>query len=341
MKNSSVNTALLKRNNLRNAFKALALVTLSAPITIGGQAVIEGVMMRSPKAMAIAVRRADGGISIKEERWHSLSERLTFLRWPFIRGTVVLVEALINGIQALNFSAHEALVGLGEGDSEGGQGLSAWTLALTMFFSAVVGLCLFLVIPHLISGFLLMTWGIGGGVRSFAFHLLDGFIKMAIFIGYVLLISRMADIKRIFEYHGAEHKAIYNYEAGEELCPANAKRYSTLHPRCGTAFIMVVLLISIGVFAAFIPMIPFNGSKWLAVGQTILVKIFLMFPIAGAAYEITRLAAKDSMKGLIAPLVYPGLLMQTITTSNPTDDQLEVAIEALKRALKIEKESTC
>ncbi|MGQ9813124.1 MAG: DUF1385 domain-containing protein [Dissulfurimicrobium sp.] len=341
MKNSSVNMASLKRNNRRKALKSLAMAALSAPVAVGGQAVIEGVMMRSPKAMAIAVRRANGCISVKEERWRSLSERLTFLKWPFIRGTVVLVEALINGIQAFNFSAHEALAGINEGDAEGDIDLSSWTLALTIFSSAVIGLCLFLAIPHLASSFLLKTWGIGGGVKSFTFHALDGLIKMVIFIGYVLLISRMADIKRIFEYHGAEHKAIYNYEAGKELCPANAKCYSTLHPRCGTAFIMVVFLVSVGVFAAVIPMIPFNGPKWAVTGQIILAKIFLMLPIAGAAYEITRLASKDAARGLIAPLIYPGLLMQTITTSNPTEDQLEVAIEALKRALKIEKESAC
>lgn len=331
--------ASLKRNNRRNSLKSLAMAALSAPVTVGGQAVIEGVMMRSPKAMAIAVRRADGGISVKEERWRSLSERLIFLKWPFIRGSVVLVEALINGIQALNFSAQEALAGINENDVERDPGLSNWTLVLTMLSSAAIGLCLFLVIPHLTSGLLLKTWGIGGGVKSFAFHALDGFIKMAIFIGYVLLISRMADIKRIFEYHGAEHKAIYNYEAGKELCVANAKCYSTLHPRCGTAFIMIVLFVSVGVFAIIIPLIPFNGSRWSVTGQIILAKIFLMLPIAGAAYEITRLAGKNAVRWLTAPLIYPGLLMQTLTTSNPADDQLEVAIEALKRALKIEKES--
>ncbi|WP_428121707.1 DUF1385 domain-containing protein [Dissulfurimicrobium sp.] len=331
----------MKRNNRRSALKSLVTASLCAPIAVGGQAVIEGVMMRGPKAMAIAIRRADGGIFVKEGKWRSFGRKLTFLKWPFIRGSVVLAEAMINGIQALNFSAQEALAGIdNDGKRTNADNLSNKAIALAMLSSVAVGLCLFLVIPHLASSFLLKILGAGGGVRSFAFHALDGLIKMLIFINYILLIGRMADIKRLFGYHGAEHKAIYTYEANKELCIANAKGYSTLHPRCGTAFIMVVVFVSIGVFATVIPLISFSGTGWYVTGEIILTKISLMLPIAGIAYEITRLADKDAMRRFAAPLIYPGLLIQTLTTSNPTDDQLEVAIEALKRALKMENDQS-
>ncbi|MDA8162174.1 MAG: DUF1385 domain-containing protein [Desulfobacteraceae bacterium] len=295
-------------------------------------------MMRSPKAMAIAVRRPDGSIAVREERWRCIAEKLPFFRWPILRGSVVLVEALINGIQALNFSAKESIVGLEASAAKtSANDISDWALAFTVFFSLALGVFLFLIVPHIISGIFLKLWGISGGIRSFAFHAVDGLIKISIFIIYILVIGRIADIKRIFQYHGAEHKAIFTYEAGEELLVANARGHSTLHPRCGTAFIIIVLLISIGVFAIVIPFIPFHGPKWLVTMQIIFTKMFLMAPIAGLSYEIIRLANKGMLGYLAAPFIYPGLLMQTLTTSNPADDQLEVAIEALKRALKIEE----
>jgi len=298
-------------------------------VRVGGQAVIEGVMMRAPKSMAIAVRRPNGEIFVKEDRWRSLCERWSFLRWPCIRGSLVLVEALINGMQALTFSANQAL-------EEEEETLGRWALLFTILLALGAGIVLFVVLPHVISGLVGRLFGVRLGVENFLFHVIDGVIKILIFLAYVWLISLSKEIRRIFEYHGAEHKSVYAYEAGEALTVENARRFSTLHPRCGTAFILVVLLISIFFFAAVFPFIPTIGGNPGVVNQifAIVLKMLFMFPIAGLAYEMIRYSGRNMKHGVVRWAVLPGLWMQKLTTREPSDEQLEVALAALDSALQ-------
>ncbi len=290
--------------------------------------------MRSPGAMAVVVRRPDGGLAIKKGPWRSIAQRFPLLKRPFLRGTVILIETLLNGLQALNFSAMQAAEDTEGADGKPGE-LSNWALAGTMAFSFLLGLGLFVVVPHLLSAFLLRVFSTGQGVESFWFHALDGAIKMTLFLGYVLAIGCLRDIRRVFQYHGAEHKSIYTYEAGRPLTVENAREYSTLHPRCGTAFLMVVLIVSIGLFAVVLPLFPLPDLGYFKTALLIFIKLGLMLPVAGISYEIIRWAG-NKKSPLVSALIYPGLLMQRITTRPPEDDQLEVALEALRLALDME-----
>jgi uncharacterized protein YqhQ len=297
-------------------------------IHVGGQAVIEGVMMRAPKSLAIALRRPNGEILVKDDTWVSLSERWSFLKWPFVRGSLIILEALINGMQALTFSANQAL-------EEEEESLGQWALFFTIIVGLGAGVVLFVVLPHVISGLVGRLFGLTLGVEDLLFHLIDGAVKIIIFLGYVWLISLSKEIRRIFEYHGAEHKSVYAYEAGEALTVENAKKFSTVHPRCGTAFILVVLLISIFVFSVVFPFVPTLDNVPGVMNQTIVIvmKILLMFPVAGLAYETIRFSSRNMDRGLMRLAIFPGLWMQKLTTREPSDDQLEVALTALERAL--------
>lgn len=300
-------------------------------VKVGGQAVIEGIMMRAPRTFTVVVRKPDGELAVREDRWYSPMERRPILKKPFLRGCIVLYEALFNGIQALTFSAQEAL-----GEDE--EPLGPWALAGTIAVAFGGAILLFVVIPHL------ATLGIGAltgqdiGVRSVWFHIIDGFIKVGIFVGYIALISLMNDIRRVFQYHGAEHKSIHAYEEGEELTVENARKYPTLHMRCGTAFILLVLLFSIFVFTAVFPLLPQDlfGNRIITNAFYIFVKILLMLPLAGCSYEIIRFGERVN-NPVLNVLLMPGLWMQMLTTREPSDDQIEVALEALKRTLAKEQ----
>ncbi|MBM4330364.1 MAG: DUF1385 domain-containing protein [Deltaproteobacteria bacterium] len=308
-----------------------------AKISIGGQAVIEGVMMRAPNALAIAVRKPTGEVAVKEDVWRSLSNRLKFLKWPLIRGSVVLIETLINGLQALSFSASQAMEEEKNRGKEEGK-LSSLALSLVMAAAFSIGILFFVVLPHYLTGFLGDLFGQNLGVESFSFHLIDGLIKIIFFVGYIYLISFMRDIRRIFQYHGAEHKCIYAYEAGEELNVSNVRKYSTLHPRCGTAFLLIVFIISIVLFSLIFPFLPKfpNLSKGLSNLIYIGIKLPLILPIAGLAYEVIKLSGKKPDHPLLKIIVAPGLWLQRMTTRPPTDDQIEIALRALKGALNLE-----
>lgn len=299
-------------------------------IKVGGQAVIEGIMMRAPKTFTVVVRRPDGQLSVREDRWYSPMEKWPLLKKPFLRGCVVLYEALFNGIQALTYSAQEAL-----GEEE--ERLSPLALAGTIAFALGGAVLLFVVIPHL------ATLGIGAltgtdlGVRNVWFHIIDGIIKVSIFIGYIGLISMLKDIRRVFQYHGAEHKSIHAYEKGEELTVENARKYPTLHARCGTAFILLVLMLSIFLFTIVFPFVPKEifDNRIVTNIFFILIKIALLPPIAGISYELIRFADKRQ-NSVISLILSPGMWLQKLTTREPSDDQLEVAIVALKRTLEKE-----
>ncbi|CAO0821005.1 DUF1385 domain-containing protein [Desulfarculales bacterium] len=288
---------------------------------------IEGVMMKAPRRLCVVVRRPSGVVVVKNDPFEPLSVRLPFLAWPFLRGLVVLFETLVHGLKALSFSANQAL------EEEETQ-MGPWTLALTMVVAVVFGLVLFVVLPHLLSLWLGRLKALAFDEMSLWFHLTDGVIKVALLVSYLWLISRMKDIQRVFEYHGAEHKSIYCLEAGQDLAVANARRYSRLHPRCGTAFLLVVLAVSMLIFALVFPLLPkFSPKAGLNQAAQIGLKVLLMLPIAGISYEVIRLAGKKGGQGFWGILLWPGLQMQRLTTREPDDDQIEIALTALRAAV--------
>ena len=304
-------------------------------LSVGGQAVIEGVMMRAPSSLAVVVRRSNGEITSREDAWRSVGARYPVLSWPLVRGTVVLIESLVHGLQALNFSAGVAI----EDELPSGKESSKWALAAVLIFALSAGLGLFVALPHLLA-----YWGgrlplLQYDVDSMAFHLVDGGIKLFFFLAYVKAISLFPDIQRVFQYHGAEHKAIFTYESGEELIVENARKYPTLHPRCGTSFILLVLFISIIIFSVVFPLfdLPRGRSGFTENLGFIGLKMLLMFPVAGLAYEAIRWGAKHMNLVPVKMVMAPGLWLQRMTTLPPADEQLEVALLALARVISLEK----
>jgi len=298
---------------------------LSEKLSIGGQAVLEGVMMRSSHAFTVAVRK--GGkpgaeIALLKEMILPIGERFPLLKKAVLRGSVALFEAMVLGVRALNFSANEAM----ENEEGRQEKIGPLALAGTMVLALSFALGLFLALP------LLLTQLLGAQYSAFKgnvlFNLTDGAIRVGLFLGYVSGISFMKDMRRVFEYHGAEHKAIGAYEAGEPLTVENARKYTCIHPRCGTSFLMVVMVLSIMLFS----MIPGSWPLWAKAAS----RIVLLPAIAGLSYEFIKYSAKKRGNKIIEGLIYPGLLLQRLTTREPSDDQLEVAIRAMDEALAME-----
>ena len=285
-------------------------------INIGGQAVIEGVLMRAPRSMAIAVRRPDGEIVVKRDTVIPLSERFPLVKLPLVRGAVALFTSLVIGMKALSFSANEA-ISEGEEKAE----MSPFAMGGTIAVALLFGILLFFILPLFLTKLLVPY--IGGS--NIVFNLVDGFIRVVVFLLYVYSISRMSDIQRVFEYHGAEHKSIFAFEAGIALTVENVKRFSRLHPRCGTSFLLIVMLVSIVVFSLIPKLWPF----YLKAGS----RIVLLPVIAGLSYELLKLSAKHEKSRLVRMLIAPGLALQRLTTREPDDSQLEVAIRSLEEAL--------
>ncbi|GFE57502.1 DUF1385 domain-containing protein [Geobacter sp. AOG1] len=291
-------------------------------INIGGQAVIEGVMMRAPRSLAIAVRRPTGDIVVKREEVIPLSERFPIVKLPVVRGAVALFSSLITGIKALNFSANEAMVEE-EKEGEEKQELSSWAMAGTMAVAFGFGILLFFILPLYVTK--LLTPIIG--TSNIVFNLVDGVIRVAVFLLYIFAISRMNDIQRVFQYHGAEHKSIFAFEAGDALTVENVRKYSCLHPRCGTSFLLIVMLVSIVVFSLIPKLWPF----YLKAGS----RIVLLPLIAGLSYELLKWSAKNDQSPIVRLLIAPGLGLQRLTTREPDDSQLEVAIRSMEEALAV------
>jgi uncharacterized protein YqhQ len=288
--------------------------------------VLEGVMMRSPHAFTVAVRKGGkpgADIAVLREAIQPLGERYPLLKKKIIRGSAALFEALWLGMRALNFSANEAL----EAENGKKEDLSPLALAGTMTLAIAFSLCLFLALPLLLTN-LLGAYYSAVGNNSILFNLTDGALRVALFLGYVSGISFMKDIRRVFEYHGAEHKTIAAHEAGVLLTVENARPYSRIHPRCGTSFLIAVIVLSILLFS----LIPGSWPLW-AKG---LSRIALLPVIAGFGYEFIRYSAKKSGHPLIKGLMLPGLWLQRLTTREPSDDQIEVAIRSLNEALAME-----
>jgi uncharacterized protein YqhQ len=285
---------------------------------IGGQAVIEGVMMRSLTGYTVAVRQPDGGVAIKKDKLVSVTTKYPFLKIPVLRGSVVLIQSLILGIRALNYSASVSSEG-----EEGEPELSNWAIASSMGLALLLGVGLFILAPlgltNLLRRFAYPDMG------NFAYNAIDGVIRGIFFFAYIASISLMDEIKRVFQYHGAEHKTVYTFEANEPLTVENARTKSTLHPRCGTSFLMFVMAISIVVFS----LIPSAAPFYVKFGA----RVVLIPLIAGLAYEVIRFSARHLKNPICRVLIQPGLWLQRITTKEPDDRQLEVALIALKEAL--------
>ena len=296
-----------------------ALLTTSAAAPIGGQAVLEGVMMRSPSVWSVAVRKPDGVIAEVNRPIDSFSLKHRWARLPILRGVVALGESLSIGFRALAISANYAA----EEENDEGEVQTELTRGQLLFaFGLAIGfaLLLFKVSPALITNWLPIE-----GTATFV--VVEGLVRVTIFIAYLLVISLLPDLKRVFQYHAAEHKAINALEAGDELTPERVQRYSLLHVRCGTAFLLYVMVIAIFVFAFF------GRPAWY---WLIATRILLLPLIAGIAYEVIRFAGRHPQHRALRLLLAPGLWLQRLTTREPTLDQIEVSIRALREVLRIE-----
>ena len=300
---------------------------------IGGQAVIEGVMMRTPHSYCTAVRRPNGEVVTDESPISRPSERRKIWGWFGVRGLATLGQALKLGFKALQFSAVNAIdeedEKAGKGPTEKADGKTAeipgWMMALNIAFSIGFFIFLYKFVPLVATTQIQEVTGWLQG--NFGFSLIDGVIRLAIFLTFLTLISRMNDIRRVFEYHGAEHKVVFNYESGKPVEVRNAQSCSRFHPRCGTSFLMVVMIVSIAVYA----LLPFEGFA-----LQFLSRIVLLPVIAGVSYEVIRFTSRHGNLVMVW-LVAPGLWLQRITTKDPSDDQVEIAIHALNGAMDLER----
>jgi len=311
----------------------LFLLNAGEDVLVGGQAVFEGVMMRSPRSYSIAVRKGDGSIAVKKDLLQRPPDRKSMWGLPVIRGVSILGQAFTLGIRALKFSSDQILSSLDQPQKSGepteskkaGREISNWLMTVNILIALGFFILLFKVLPLLLTSWLKLR--LTSLENRFVFSLVDGMIRMGIFLLYIFLVSRLRDIRRMFEYHGAEHKVVFTFEAHERLSVSNAKKYSTLHPRCGTSFLMVVMLISMLVYA----FIPFDSFL-----PRLLSRIVLIPFIAGISYEIIRFAAFRKSR-LLNLLTLPGLWLQRVTTKEPDEGQLEIAIRALEDALQLEE----
>jgi uncharacterized protein YqhQ len=299
---------------------------------VGGQAVLEGVMMRSPHAWAIACRKPSGEVSAHSEPLERLSEKRKWMAWPVIRGVVTLGHAMTLGFRALKFSANVALDELQPEPAADKKKLeiSGWMAAVNIVISVGFFVFMYKFLPLLAATELKRVNPLFGG--QIIFNLVDGVIRIALFLLFIWGVSLWSDIHRVYEYHGAEHKTVYAFENGDPLEIAAVQKYSTYHPRCGTSFLMTVMLISIMVYILVSAVLPVT-TFWTKFGM----RIALLPVIAGLSYEIIRFAARHR-GSLFALMTTPGLWLQRITTQPPSDDQAECAIIALDRAMALEKE---
>jgi len=299
---------------------------------VGGQAVLEGVMMRSPHAWAIACRKPSGEVSIHSEPLERLSEKRKWMAWPVVRGVATLGHAMTLGFRALKFSANVALDELQPEPDKDKKKLeiTGWMAAVNIVISVGFFIFMYKFLPLLAATELKRVNPVFG--QQVIFNLVDGVIRIALFLLFIWGVSLWSDIRRVYEYHGAEHKTVYAFENGDPLNTPSVQKYSTFHPRCGTSFLMTVMLISIMVYVAVSAVFPVT-TFWAKFGM----RIVLLPVIAGVSYEIIRFAAKHR-GSLFALMTAPGLWLQRITTQPPSDDQAQCAIIALDHAMALEKE---
>jgi len=305
-------------NGLTSAMPSAATADRNVDMLIGGQAVLEGVMMRSLTGYSVAVRQPSGGVAIKKDKLVSIAKKYPFLKFPVLRGSVVLIQSLILGMRALEYSTNVAMESE-KGDKE----MSSWAIATSMLLALVFAIGVFILLPLGVTN--VIRHYLAPGMGNLMYNTIDGVLRAVVFFGYIISISYMKEIRRVFEYHGAEHKTVYTFEANEELTVENARTKSTLHPRCGTSFLLFVMAISILVFSLVPSTVPF-AVKFAA-------RVVLIPLIAGLAYEVIRFSARHLGNPVCRALTRPGMWLQKITTKEPDDAQLEVALVALKEAL--------
>lgn len=311
---------------------------------VGGQAVIEGVMMRSPNFVTIAVRKPKGDIILKDENFRSIAAKIRLLGIPLVRGVVNLFEMMVIGMRMINFSASQAIgdddddtpdkSGSADADGASSKGNSvgkiglAVSFILSLAFSLGLSLFLFKFLPLWITDYLSKTFA-ALNENYLYYNFVDGVIKTTFFVVYIALLGLLPSLHRVFQYHGAEHKSIYTYEKGLPLNIESAKKMTRYHPRCGTSFILVVFLLSIFIYT-FVPRQP---DFWM----NFATRVAFLPLVAGVAYEVLKWSAKYAENRFVRIITLPGLLFQRITTQEPTDDQLEVALSALRKALELEE----
>ncbi len=296
---------------------------------VGGQAVMEGVMMRAPHSYCVAVRKPNGEIVTEQKPLARISENYPIFKYPILRGLGTLGHAMTLGLRALQFSANVALgeeaAKKGVTSEEKPPELNGWMMAVPLAFSLLFFLFMYKFVP------LFLATELGKTVPSlhgrFAVNMMDGLIRLVIFLSFLYLVSRMKDIRRMFQYHGAEHKVVFNFESGQPVTVENAQKFVTFHPRCGTSFLLVVMVLAILIY----PLVPFDGFV-----AKLLARIALLPLIVGVSYELIRFAARHQ-QGLMAALTAPGLWLQRVTTKPPTDDMAGVAIHALDGAMQLEE----
>jgi uncharacterized protein YqhQ len=303
---------------------AWALSSSEDEILVGGQAVVEGVMMRSPKGYSVAVRRQDGTVRVMKDMVLALGQKWKIFKAPIARGVGVLGQALVLGIRALRFSTEEALAE--ESAKQDGKGdpaqVTSWMIGGSLVLALGVNILIFIALPLLTTRLIQAEVGF----QSFlVFNGIDGLLRVLVFVAFLYIVSLMKDMNRVFQYHGAEHKTVYNFESRQSLTVENAQKFSTLHPRCGTSFLLVVMIVSILVFSI---------AHFDSFAGKLLSRIVLLPLVAGISYEIIRYSAKHP-NSLLRIVTLPGLLLQKITTKPPDDTQVEIAIRALEEALTV------
>ena len=291
---------------------------------VGGQAVMEGVMMRSPHSYCVAVRKSTGEIVTEESPLARVSEKYPAFKLPILRGLGTLGQAMWLGIKALQFST-QVMVQEETKSEEKPAEIKPWMMWMTLGFSLLFFLFMYKFVPLLLATEIGRTFPAMHG--RLTVNLMDGVLRLVIFLGFLFVLSKMKDIRRTFEYHGAEHKVVFNFESGQPVSVENAQKFVTFHPRCGTSFLMVVMVIAILVY----PLLPFDGFVAKLLGRIALLPLIL-----GVSYELIRFAAKRQ-GGLMALLTTPGLWLQRVTTKPPSDDQAAIAIYALQGAMELEK----
>lgn len=289
------------------------------PTLVGGQAVLEGVMMRAPHSYCIAVRKPNGEMVTEEKAIPRMSEKYPIFKYPVLRGLGTLGQAMQLGFKSLNFSMNAALEDEAKAEGKPGKPVGSWMMTLNILFSVGFFLFMYKFVP------LFLAERIATG--RFAINMWDGVLRLTIFLSFLFLLSRMKDIRRVFEYHGAEHKVVFNFESGKPVNVENAQKFVTFHPRCGTSFLVVLMVLAM----IFYALLPIDGF-WLKLAARI---VFLPL-IIGLSYELIRFAAKRQ-GSLMGMLTAPGLWLQRVTTKPPDDSQAEVAIHALQGAMALEE----
>src|SRR5271157_5976641 len=319
---------LLRHLRFLIAVQLLPALESGEETLVGGQAVLEGVMMRSPHAWGISVRKPDGTISTHSEPLERLSEKHKWMGWPVVRGVITLGQAMVLGFRALRYSADVALDAMPADEKEATKKteISGWVAALNIILSVGFFIFLYKFIPLVAATKLKNVYPAFG--NQILFNVVDGVIRIALFLLFIWGVSLMPDIRRVYQYHGAEHKTVFAFESNDPLTVNNAQQYTTFHPRCGTSFLMTVMLIAMVIYM-LVPATTF----WARFAS----RIALLPVIAGVSYELIRFAAKHG-SSLFAILTKPGLWLQRITTQPPSDDQVETAIVALNEAMELEKQ---